>query len=147
MTNPNHPTAETTPIQESRRGSDGDSTDDGTPEVVDNVEDLIEQDPLIKMFGDHARARILMALLDAYPQPMNPTAIVEQAKVSRQTWYRHKDDLLETGIIQEAAKAGNSPLYSLADPDEDPRIEWLQKLRDWTATHQREGRVAESTTH
>lgn len=109
-------------------------------EGIDNVEDLIEHDPLIMLFGDHPRARIIMALLNAYPQPMNPSSIVDQANVSRQSWYRHQETLLKTGLVEEVAKAGNSPLYALVDIDDDLRVEWLQKLRDWTATYRREGR-------
>lgn len=147
MTNPSNLTVDNATSQGERNSDNSESNDESSPEVVENVEDLIEQDPLIMLFGDHARARILMALLDAYPQPMNPTAIVEQAQVSRQSWYRHKDQLLQTGMVKEAAKAGNSPLYSLADPDDDPRVEWLQKLRDWTGAFRRDGRLPESATN
>jgi hypothetical protein len=114
--------------------------EDGSLEIIDNPEDLIERDPLIMLFGDHPRARIVMALLDAYPQPMNPSSIVEKARISRQSWYRHRDQLVKTGLIKEVGQAGNSPLYALVNRDEDRRVEWLQKLRDWTAVYQREGR-------
>lgn len=113
---------------------------DESPDPIDNVEELIENDPLVMLFGDHPRTRILMAMLDAYPQPMNPSSIVDRANVSRQSWYRHQETLLETGLIRQVAKAGNSPLYALVDREDDIRIEWLQKLRDWTAVYTREGR-------
>jgi hypothetical protein len=116
------------------------AAEDSEPKVVDNVEDLIEQEPLVMLFGDHARVRIVMALLDAYPQAINPASIVDQANVSRQSWYRNKDDLLATGLIKEVGQAGNSPLYALVDIDEDRRVEWLQKLRDWTASFRRDDR-------
>lgn len=113
---------------------------DGEPDLIDNVEDLIEQDPLVSIFGDHPRTRILMALLDEYPRSMNPSNIVEKASISRQSWYRHHEELLETGLIEKVGEAGNSPLYATVDIEEDKRIEWLQKLRDWTGAYERSGR-------
>jgi hypothetical protein len=113
---------------------------DESPELIDNAEDLIENDPLVMLFGDHPRTRILMAMLDAYPQSMNPSSIVDRANISRQSWYRHQESLLETGLIKQVGNAGNSPLYALVGLEDDPRIEWLQKLRDWTAVYTREGR-------
>jgi len=112
---------------------------DESKKVIDNPEDLIENEPLVSLFGDHARTRILMALLDAYPKPMNPTAIVEKANISRQSWYRHHEGLLDAGIMEKVGNAGNSPLYALVDDDDDARVEWLQKLRDWTGAYQRSG--------
>lgn len=132
MTRQDQPVVEETPDPSGKQGE----TDS---EVIDHVEDLIENDPLVRLFGDHPRTRILMALLDAYPRSMNPSSIVDQAKVSRQSWYRHKDELIETGIMEKVGEAGNSPLYALVDADEDNRIEWLQKLRDWTGAFERDG--------
>lgn len=109
---------------------------DGGNEYVEGVEESVQDDPLVVLFGDHAKARMLMALLDAHPRTLNPADIVDNAGLgSRQTWYNNKDDLLETGLVGETGSAGNSPLYGLVDDD---RVEWLENLRSATAAELRE---------
>lgn len=127
------------------RATDEDGVrDDAGVDTLDHVEDLIERDPLIMLFGDHARARIVMAMLDSHPYPQNPASIVEQAQISRQSWYRHKEPLIETGLIKQVSKAGNSPMYAIPSDEEDKRVEWLQKLRDWTGAYMRDERLTQT---
>lgn len=117
-------------------------SDDGRPdggETIDSIEGTIQGDPLIVLFGDHAKARMVMALLDAHPRPLNPSDIVENAGLgSRQTWYDYRDDLEATGLVRETGTAGNSPLYGL--DEEDDRVEWLEKLRNFTGSGLEEAR-------
>lgn len=101
-------------------------------------EELLQQRPLLKLFDDGPRVRILSVLLDA-EQPPNPTRIVERAEIGERSWYNHKDPLLETGLVVEAGHAGNSPLYAIPDRGDDVRVEWLEKLRDWTGAYIRDG--------
>lgn len=105
--------------------------------IIEDQEDLIRQDPLIRLFGTHAKTRILMTLLQA-PDPLNPSRICEVANIHSDTWYEHRDDLLGTGIIVQSGMAGNSPLYKLVEADEDKRAGWLSKLSDWTAAYVRD---------
>lgn len=110
-------------------------TPDQTPEDVDVAEtpgELIEQHPLVQLFGTHAKARVVAVLLEA-DQPLNPTRIQERADIHHDTWYRVRDDLLDSGIIVEAGQAGNSPLYAVPDPSDDQRTQWLRSLTDWTS--------------
>lgn len=105
-------------------------------DVAETPEEVVQGDPLIVLFGDSSKTRMVMALLDSHPRPLNPSDIVENAALgSRQTWYDNKDDLLATGLIEETGTAGNSPLYGLVEDDE--RIEWLEKLRDFTGSELR----------
>lgn len=106
-------------------------------EIIDNGEDLIKQDPLIGLFGDTPRIRFFRVLLDAH-NPINPSEIVRRANVGKTTWYNHEDALLATGLIEQTGNAGNSPLYAVVNADDDPRVEWLEKLRAWTRDYQRD---------
>jgi len=103
-------------------------------------EDIIANEPLVRIFGDHPRTRVIVALLYAYPRSLNPTAIIERANIARKTWYNHRDELLETGLVVEAGHAGNSPLYALVDPEDDLRARWLQQLEDHTLLYLQDGR-------
>lgn len=118
---------------------DGSTVDGGR--IAETVAETVENDPLVLLFGDHAKARMLMALLDAHPRPLNPSDIVENAALgSRQSWYNHKDDLLATGLVVETGSAGNSPLFGLA---EDERVQWLTSIRSATARSLREESVVQ----
>lgn len=108
-----------------------DTDDDGFAGLP---EELLQRNPLIRLFDDGPRIRILAVLIDA-GQPLNPTSIVERAQIGERTWYNHKDELLATGIVEEAGQAGNSPLYALVDIEDDRRAEWLQQLQDWTGAY------------
>lgn len=115
-------------------------SDDVQPDdvdVIDDKEQLIKRDPLIRVFGDTPRIRFLSVLLDA-TRPLNPTDIISAANVGRKTWYNHADALLETGIVEKIGNAGNSPLYATVNADEDLRVEWMKKVHDWSGAYYRD---------
>lgn len=116
---------------------------DNAGRTIETVEQAIEDDPLALLVGDHPRARILIALLDAYPRGLNPTSITDSAGLgARSTVYNHLETLQATGLVvedeQASEQAGNSTVYKLADRDADERTEWLGRLRDFTGEHLRE---------
>jgi hypothetical protein len=113
------------------------TTDGG--DTVDDVDAYMENHPLTTLFDDTPRTRLLIVFLEA-GEPLNPSRIIEQAGIGQNTWYTHRDELVESGIIVESGHAGNSPLYRIADPDEDgvtgladERAVWLDKIADYTA--------------
>ena len=110
-------------------------------EVAAELEDLIQEDPLVKLVGDHPKTRMLISLLDA-AGGLNKSSLAESANVDRTTVYRHLDDLLATGIVVEdeaaSEQAGQTTIYTIADHTDEQRVEWLGKLRDFTAKHLRE---------
>lgn len=112
-------------------------------ETTETIEESATTDPLAVLVGDHPKARMLIALLEAYPRGLNPSSLGDSAAVSRKTVYNHLDDLQATGLVvedkQASEQAGNSTVYKLADAETDERTEWLQKLRDFTGKELREG--------
>ncbi len=111
-------------------------------ETTETLEESAKTDPLGVLVGDHPKARILIALLDAHPHGLNPSSLGDSAAISRQTVYNHLDDLEATGLVvedeQASEQAGNSTVYKLADPETDERAAWLGKLRDFTGKELRE---------
>lgn len=114
-------------------------TDDGDDDVptIETLEEAIQISPLVRVFGDHPRTRFLDVLLEAHPRPLSVTAICEHANVnSRQTWYNHVDELKATGMVVEISEPGERAVrYTVPDPSDDQRTEWLEKLQDWTAAY------------
>ena len=99
-------------------------------EIVTDLAQLTADSPLVTLFGNHAKTRILHVLLAA-PEPLNPTRICDRAGFgSAHSWYSHKDDLIATGLVEQVGNAGNSPLFALAK--DDPRVEALRKVYELT---------------
>jgi len=80
---------------------------------LDNSEAYAEGTVLTKLLGDDPKVLILASFL-ADPDPnfdYTVTEIAELAGVSRNTVYRHIDDLLEIGVITKTRESGGSPRY------------------------------------
>jgi len=109
-------------------------------DVVDTPSEVIDHDPLVQLFGSHAKTKILVVLTTA-ERPLGISTICERAGFGdRHSWYDYEDELLATGLVEEAGREGNSRLFALVDADEDERTEWLEKLRDWTGAYCRASR-------
>jgi len=111
-------------------------------ETTETIDDANKTDPLAVLVGDHPKARILIALLDAAPHGLNPTSIAENAAIARRSVYNHLEDLQATGMVVEdehaSEQAGASTVYKVVDADADERATWLGKLRDFTGKELRE---------
>lgn len=107
-----------------------------------DVEQIVQESPLVVAVGDHAKARMLLALLDAAPRGLNVSSIIESAGLaSRNVWYNHKDDLLDAGLVEvdeeASANAGPATIYRIADTEAATA---LQQLYDYTGAELRESR-------
>jgi len=74
-----------------------------------------EDSALTQLLGNGPKVSIIAAFL-ADPDPefdYNVTEIAELAGVSRNTVYRHLDDLVDIGVIQKTRESGGSPRYKL----------------------------------
>ncbi|MDS0223658.1 winged helix-turn-helix domain-containing protein [Haloarcula sp. S1AR25-5A] len=83
-----------------------------------NTEDsgaYAEDSALTQLLGNGPKVSIIAAFL-ADPDPefdYNVTEIADLAGVSRNTVYRHLDDLVDIGVIQKTRESGGSPRYKL----------------------------------
>lgn len=111
--------------------SDGDET-------ASSRADAGAHDPLTTLFGTHAKVKLIAALYDSY-EPIDVPELVDRADLdSRTSWYRQKDDLLASGIVERVEKVGNSPKYALAGDGD--AVEALGMLRDYVNSNRLEAR-------
>ena len=85
-----------------------------TPDT-DADEAYAEGTVLTKLLGDGPKVAILSALLADADQEFDYTIteIAELAGVSRNTVYRHIDDLIELDAVVKTRESGGSPRYKL----------------------------------
>lgn len=69
--------------------------------------------PLIHVFGDSARIRILSAMLSDREHDLNVTDIANMAGVARSTVYDHLDELQESHLIIKAREVGGGSMYQI----------------------------------
>lgn len=95
-----------------------------------------ERSGLQQLFGDTPRVRILWALSRPGRQPLNASQIAETAGIDNSTFHRHKEALLETGLVTVADTPGGHDEYRLAEDTElvdgDERATALATLDQWT---------------
>ena len=104
-------------------------TTSGETVTEKDMEAYNADDPLVDLLVPGAKIKILLALMRLRGDKLNPAGLCERASVDRGTWYRHRDDLIDTyGVVEEADQAGNSPLYRV--DMEHPIIKRLAEIRE-----------------
>lgn len=99
-------------------------------DTASDGESYAEGSALTEFLGDGPKIKILAAFL-ADPDPefdYTVTEIAELAGVSRNTVYRHIEDLIEVGAIVKTRESGGSPRYKF-DKENDAakriaQLEW-----------------------
>jgi len=81
-------------------------------ETTSETEAYADNTPLVDLFGESARTRILAAVVGNRQRELNVSELARQAGVARPTVYDHLDDLIDIGAIEERGKR-----YALADSD------------------------------
>ena len=81
-------------------------------ETTSETEAYADNTPLVDLFGESARTRILAAVVGNRQRELNVSELARQAGVARPTVYDHLDDLIDIGAIEERGKR-----YTLADSD------------------------------
>jgi hypothetical protein len=90
-------------------------------------ESFVQNNPLVDLLTPGARVRILMTLIQLRGGKLNPSGICERAAISYDTWYQHRDDLVDLyGVVEEAGNMGNSPLYRV--DMENPIVKRLEEI-------------------
>lgn len=102
-------------------------TDDKESTEIDSTEAFVQNDPLVDLLTPGARVRILVTLINLRGDRLNPSGICERAGISHDTWYKHRDDLIDVyGVVEEAGNMGNSPLYRVEM--DDPIVQRLEEV-------------------
>jgi DNA-binding transcriptional ArsR family regulator len=105
------------------------SSDDATPDDATSDDAYADGAALALLLGDGPKVRMLSALLAEPDFDHTVTEIADLAGVSRNTVYRHLDDLLELGVVVETRETGGSPRYQIDRGN--PAAEKLAAL-EWT---------------
>ena len=101
-------------------------SDDGS-----ESEGFAQYDPLVATFGDHPKARIVVALLSAESTPPTDFSTNEIARITgveESAVASHIGDLRSQGLVPEAEELDDEPSYRL-DEDDDAVVA-LRRLHD-----------------
>ncbi|WP_396614113.1 winged helix-turn-helix domain-containing protein (plasmid) [Haloferax sp. S1W] len=79
----------------------------------ENDEPYAEGTALTALLGDGPKVKILAAFLAEPDFDLNVTEVANMAGVSRNTVYRHIDDLTELGVVIKTRETGGSPRYKI----------------------------------
>lgn len=79
----------------------------------DSEEAYADGTPLVELFGDGARARMLSVFVDERTRDLSISEIARQAGVARSTVYDHLDDFVELGVVEFTRETGPSKRYQL----------------------------------
>lgn len=100
---------------------------DGTDGSSDR-EPYAEGSVLTVLLGDDPKVKILAALLSESNRDFNVTDISRLAGVSRNTVYRHLDDLMTVNVVEHTRDMGDSHMYQVnrdsAVAEKLAEIEW-----------------------
>ncbi len=77
------------------------------------TEAYADDTPLLELFGDTARTRIISALI-GNDQDMSASELARQAGIARPTVYDHLDDLERIDVLQVSRETAQGKRYQLA---------------------------------
>lgn len=80
-------------------------------DVSAEVEDLVESEPIIKVFDNPGAVRIMLALVDTMGNPLPVSDIADVGGITRQTFYNNEERLLRYDLIEQVDKIGNAKRY------------------------------------
>lgn len=86
-------------------------------QTVNQGEAYADGTPLVELFGDGARARILSVFATQRDREFNVTELANQAGINRKTAYEHIDDFVDHGIV-ETREASRGDRYATARESE-----------------------------
>ncbi|MFD1588522.1 winged helix-turn-helix domain-containing protein [Halorientalis brevis] len=83
---------------------------------VESTEAYADDTPLVELFGENARTRILAAIVGNRKRELSVSELAREAGVARKTVYDHIDELVEIDAV-EAREGGQGNRYTLADTE------------------------------
>lgn len=89
---------------------------------TETTETYADDTPLLELFGDTARTRIVSALLGT-DVDLSASELARQAGIARPTLYDHLDDLEALGVLEVARETTQGKRYQLAEGDLGEQLE------------------------
>lgn len=69
--------------------------------------------PLVTLFSDKKRVKILAVMLRDHERDLNASDISRMAGIEGSTFYDHIDTLLDYGLVKITREVGNSRMYTI----------------------------------
>lgn len=91
---------------------------------MENTEETIKEEayatdtPLVKVFGDNPKTRIISAMLSEKEYDLNISDIARLSGSSRNAVYKHIEKLVYLDIIEKTRTTGNSQMYKINQENE-----------------------------
>lgn len=111
-------------------------------EEIKDKDTLFKTHPLIELLSPPAKIKIILTLMGINGEKLPPSDIYNRARISHDTWYKYRDELVEKyQVIEKAGNAGNSPLYRInSDSGIVELIDQLiaasgEKKQEWIIEH------------
>lgn len=98
------------------------STPTTTDDTTGENDVYAEGTALTELFGDGPKVKLLTAFLADPDFDHNVTDIARLSGATRKTVYKHLDDLLELGVVEQTRETGNSPRYRLDKDNEATKL-------------------------
>lgn len=86
------------------------------------TEAYADDTPLLELFGDTARTRIISALL-GNDMDLSASELARQAGIARPTLYDHLEDLEALGVLQVSRETAQGKRYQLAEGELGEQLE------------------------
>lgn len=86
-------------------------------ETETDTEAFADGTPLVELFGDTARARMLSVFVDERGRDLSVSELARQAGIARKTVYDHIDQLVEAGAVEMVRETKQGKRYALADSE------------------------------
>lgn len=94
--------------------------DEGTVEEAPDAETAFTA-----LLTPESRFRIIAALIEADGEPLAVSRLVEIAGVSKASFHRHEDALLNVGVLREVDKVGNARRFALDKEHPVAQLLWM----------------------
>lgn len=89
---------------------------------TETTEAYADDTPLLHLFGDTARTRIISALLGS-DLDLSASELARQAGIARPTVYDHLGDLQDLGVLEVSRETAQGKRYVLAEGDLGKQLE------------------------
>ncbi len=81
---------------------------------------------LVRMFGDSPKLRILDLFMDNPYFDFSKSEVIRELGMSKQTFYKYFEDLVELGVVKVSRKIGRATLYRINK--EHPLVKKLDEI-------------------